>query len=97
MILSNEPGYYLDGSYGIRIENLVYVAKDSISTKDREFFCFKNLTLFPYENKLIDWDLINDQEMKLIKSYYDQIWQEIGPRLDDERKAWLKSKLNGPF
>ncbi len=93
MILSNEPGYYLDGAYGIRIENLVYVSKDPVSTDTREFFGFKNLTLFPYENKLIDWSLIDLHEKALIQKYYDQIWKDVSPRLDDERKTWLKSKL----
>jgi len=89
MILSNEPGYYVDGKYGIRIENLLHVVRI-----DDEYLGFEDLTLVPYYNKLINFSLINDSEMRLISAYYDRIKQNIMPQLKGDAKNWLEDNLN---
>jgi Xaa-Pro aminopeptidase len=65
MVLSNEPGLYFEGEYGIRIENLVLVKK----SKHDGFLEFKNLTLIPYEKKLIDYNMLNKAEINYIRKY----------------------------
>ncbi|MFI4983921.1 MAG: M24 family metallopeptidase, partial [Rickettsiales bacterium] len=65
MILSNEPGYYQEGKYGIRIENLVRVIK----SKTKGFLEFQTLTQVPYDHKLIDKKLLTKEELKFIRAY----------------------------
>jgi Xaa-Pro aminopeptidase len=69
MIVSNEPGYYIPGHYGIRIENLCFVTK----SRHEGFVEFENLTLMPFEPKLIDKDLLTTEEREYIKQYYREI------------------------
>ncbi|MGV2333199.1 MAG UNVERIFIED_CONTAM: aminopeptidase P family protein [Planctomycetaceae bacterium] len=88
MILSNEPGFYKEGEYGIRIENLIYVK--SIS---KNFLGFEQLTLVPYCHKLIDLALLDYKEMEYIKSYYSLIRDKIKPLLTDKAKRWLDAEL----
>lgn len=88
MILSNEPGYYKEGSFGIRIENLIYVKEI-----EDGLLGFENLTLMPYCNNLIDFTILNDLEIELISSYYDTIKEIILPLIDGDAKAWLEREL----
>ena len=69
MIISNEPGYYKNGEYGIRIENLVYVTK----SKYNGFLKFENLTMVEYCNKLIDFDMLNEDEKEYLDKYHKQV------------------------
>lgn len=64
MILSNEPGYYLEGQYGIRIESLVYIKEDL-----KDWYEFETLTLVPLDEKLIDWNLLDEEEKHWVESY----------------------------
>ena len=65
MVLSNEPGLYFEGEYGIRLENLVLVKK----SKHKGFLQFENLTLVPFEKKLINYKMLNKTEINFIKNY----------------------------
>ena len=85
MILSNEPGYYKKGKFGIRIENLVYVKK--IGRK----LAFENLTLAPIEKELINFNLLTKQEKKYLFNYHLKVYSKISPFLNKNEKKWLAS------
>lgn len=86
MVLSNEPGYYRDGEYGIRIENLVYVTVD----KDRPgFYKFENLTLCPIDTRLIDVTLLTTGERLYINQYHARVRNAIGSKVKGKTKLWL--------
>ncbi len=83
MILSNEPGYYKENKYGIRIENLVYV-----SEINKKLF-FKNLTLAPIEKDLINFKLLTDKEKNYLFNYHLEVYSKISPFLNRKEKKWL--------
>ncbi len=85
MILSNEPGYYKKDSFGIRIENLVYVSK----IKNNLFF--ENLTLAPIEKELINFNLLSTLEKKYLFKYHLTVYSNISPYLNAKEKRWLAS------
>ena len=85
MILSNEPGYYKKGKFGIRIENLIYVKK----VKNKIFF--ENLTLAPIENDLINFDLLNTLEKDYLFKYHLNVYSSISKYLNTKEKKWLAS------
>lgn len=89
MILSNEPGYYEEGEYGIRIENLLYI-KDL----GDNMLAFEDLTLLPYCHALIDFTILNDSEMQYIRDYYVKIESIILPLLEGRAKVWLQEELD---
>jgi Xaa-Pro aminopeptidase len=84
MILSNEPGFYKDGEYGIRIENLMLVAKF-----DEKFLQFRTLTLAPIDSSLVDFKMLTYPEKKWLKNYHAEILQKFGDKLDKEESAWV--------
>ena len=88
MITSNEPGYYKDGGYGIRIENLILVTESEIG--DGKFLEFETLTLCPIDRRLIDGKLLTDAERDWLNAYHKRVWREIGPLVSGAVKAWLK-------
>ncbi len=91
MIISNEPGFYREGKYGIRIENLVTVIQ-SKTTESGEFLKFETLTLCPYERELIDTSLLTGEQLKWINEYHKRVYTLLSPRLDNEEKDWLRKK-----
>ena len=92
MIVSNEPGYYKTGAYGIRIENLQYVTPPSpIAGGEREMMGFETLTLAPLHRDLIDPDLLSKAEIDYIDTYHARVWMEISTRVDGDVKKWLKT------
>ncbi len=92
MILSNEPGYYKAGEYGIRIENLVLVEPRDIPGGDRPMLGFETLTLAPIERTLIDPALMTEGERSWLDAYHAGVAAAIGPGLDDGDRAWLQAK-----
>ena len=91
MIVSNEPGYYKTGSYGIRIENLqVVTAASNVDGGERPMLGFETLTLAPIDRKLIDVSLLTDEECAQIDAYHARVLKEIGPQLDASAAAWLE-------
>ena len=86
-VLSNEPGYYKEGSYGIRIENLIYVNK----MKKKIFF--KNLTMVPIEKDLINYKLLNKMEKNYLLNYNLEIYEKLQKYLNYEEKFWLLSQF----
>ncbi|MFZ5434699.1 MAG: aminopeptidase P family protein [Calditrichota bacterium] len=90
MICSNEPGYYKAGEYGIRTENLVYVAKNpELSRNGKDFFKFETLTLCPIETKLIEPSLLTSQEIRYLNSYHATVRKALTRFLNKKEAAWL--------
>ncbi|WP_253302000.1 aminopeptidase P family protein [Wolbachia endosymbiont of Psylliodes chrysocephala] len=83
MILSNEPGYYITGEYGIRIENLMYVDR-----QENSFLHFKQLTFIPYDRRLIDVQMLTKDEVEWINSYHQFVYENLENSIKD--KEWLK-------
>lgn len=92
MILSNEPGYYREGHWGIRIETLqVVTAPEAIAGGERPMHGFEQLTLAPLDRKLIDVDLLTVDERAYVDAYHAEVWTKVGPLMDGEAKAWLEA------
>ncbi len=91
MIVSNEPGYYKNGAYGIRIENLVLVVEtEAVEGEERPMLGFETLTLAPLERRLIDRDLLNAEEIAWVDAYHARVLAEIGPSLDEGERTFLE-------
>lgn len=90
MILSNEPGYYREGHYGIRIENLVLVSEAAdIAGGDRPMMGFENLTLAPYDRRLIDITLLTSEEIEWVDRYHLDVAERLMDLLDEATRSWL--------
>ena len=87
MILSNEPGYYKKGSYGIRIENLVYVKKD------KKKIYFENLTLAPIEKDLINFNLLTKSEKDYLFKYHLDVYSKLSKYLSPNERKWLATYI----
>ncbi len=91
MILSNEPGYYREGHYGIRLENLVLVTPpEKIEGGTREMMGFETLTLVPFDRRLIDPKQLLPWELDWLNAYHAQVRREIEPLLLSDDRAWLR-------
>ncbi|MFL5225956.1 MAG: aminopeptidase P family protein [Microvirga sp.] len=89
MILSNEPGYYKTGQYGIRIENLVLVARREIAGAEREMMGFETLTFAPIDRALIEATLLTADEREWLDAYHARVREVLTPELDEATRAWL--------
>jgi len=98
MILSNEPGYYRPGSFGIRIENLVHVLPAAaIEGGDMDMLGFATLTFCPIDRRLVVPALLTDEELAWLNAYHAETREKIAPLLsDDAAKAWLE-KATAPI
>lgn len=91
MIVSNEPGYYRDGEFGIRCENLCVVQPVDDPSQEVPMLGFEALTLVPFDRRLIDVDLLSDLELDWINRYHQRVLSEIGPLVEGEAKDWLNA------
>jgi Xaa-Pro aminopeptidase len=91
MLQSNEPGFYNPGKYGIRLENLILVIPH-IETEYGIFLQFETLTLFPFDIKLIDLDILTDEEKGWLNRYHKKVFQNLSPKLTKEENQWLLEK-----
>ncbi|RLD32160.1 MAG: aminopeptidase P family protein, partial [Bacteroidetes bacterium] len=91
MIISNEPGIYLENKYGIRIENLILAVKSDIGNSE-DFLKFETLTLCPLELDLIDFSLLTDIQKDWVNNYHDKVYNILAPLLDESERVWLKDK-----
>ncbi|WP_141699539.1 aminopeptidase family protein P, partial [Candidatus Marithrix sp. Canyon 246] len=91
MIISNEPGYYKAGAYGIRIENLILVTEaEAIEGGEQPMMGFETLTLAPIDRNLIEVSLLNEKEIAWINNYHARVYEKIAPTLKDEEECqWL--------
>ena len=92
MILSNEPGYYKTGAYGIRIENLLLVEPRTIAGAEGDFFGFEVLTLCPIERRLVDLALLDVEERAWWNAYHAQVLAVVGPQLVGADRDWLEQQ-----
>jgi Xaa-Pro aminopeptidase len=91
MLTSNEPGFYKNGSHGIRIENLMLcVEKDKTDYGD--FLAFEALSLFPIDLHLIDKALLSPEEIDWLNAYHERVLAALSPYLDAEEKQWMVEK-----
>lgn len=90
MILSDEPGYYKAGEYGIRIENLVLVAPHAMAGAEKEMLSFEPLTLAPIDLALVDTALLDGGEKAWLNAYHARVLGEIGPLVDAGTQEWLE-------
>ncbi len=90
MIVSNEPGYYKTGAFGIRIENLVAVRLEIERAENgKAWYGFETLTRAPIDRALIEPALLNPEEIDWLNAYHAQVQADIAPRLDDDTRDWL--------
>jgi Xaa-Pro aminopeptidase len=87
MIMSNEPGVYIEGSFGVRIENMV-VFKDD----EEGFIVNEPLTCVPYEREAIKKELLTDEQLRYVNEYHKWVRETLTPLLDDETAAWLAAE-----
>jgi Xaa-Pro aminopeptidase len=90
MILSNEPGYYKTGEYGIRIENLVLVVPREIEGAEKEMLGFETLTFAPIDRRLIDVQMLEAEELVWLNCYHAHVLAKIGPGLSGADLEWLE-------
>jgi Xaa-Pro aminopeptidase len=90
MIISNEPGYYKTGEYGIRIENLVLVIDVEIPGAEKEMLGFETLTFAPIDRRLIKKEMLSPQEIDWLNGYHRQVVEKIGPKLSGSDLKWLE-------
>ena len=83
MILSNEPGYYLNNDYGIRIENLIYIDVQQNKLK------FKNLTFAPIDLDMVNFKLLNNKEKKYLFDYHLNVYSTLSNFLNETERKWL--------
>lgn len=88
MLTSNEPGYYLEGEFGMRIENLILTKKSDFSG----FLEFETVTLYPFDHNLIQKSLLTREEINWINDYHKTVYAGVAPYLKGDLKAWFKLK-----
>jgi Xaa-Pro aminopeptidase len=93
MILSNEPGLYRAGEYGIRIENLIHVIPAK-KTEFGQFLQFETLTLCPMDKNLIDIGLLTEQELNWLNNYHLHVYDMLSKKLDADEREWLSVKCS---
>ncbi|MSP04993.1 MAG: aminopeptidase P family protein [Acetobacteraceae bacterium] len=89
MILSNEPGFYLPGQYGVRLENLLLAQPAELPNTAKPFLAFETLTLAPFDRHLLDRALLSPADIIWLDAYHARVLQEIGPLVDPATKTWL--------
>ncbi len=89
MILSNEPGYYKAGEYGIRIENLVLVERRDIADAEGDFYGFETLTFAPIARDLVEVALLSAEDLDWLNAYHAQVQALLAPQLEGEDASWL--------
>lgn len=89
MIVTNEPGIYIEGKYGIRTENMMLVVEDEL-TDSGQFMRFEPITYCPIDIDGIDVSLLNEEEREWLNSYHSRVYKKLSPYLNDEEKNWLR-------
>lgn len=90
MMTTIEPGYYQEGSHGIRIENIVVTQKEE-ETQWGEFYSFEALTLVPIDKKPIIKELMTEREINYLNAYHQNVYEKLSPFLNEDEKAWLET------
>lgn len=92
MTVTDEPGYYEDGNFGIRLENVLVIkeANTKFNFGDKGYLEFEHITWAPYQRKLIDLNLLTPEEVKWVNSYHSKCCELLAPYMDESEMAWLK-------
>lgn len=96
MILSNEPGFYEPGAYGIRLENMILVKKATVKNEMSPLLAFETLTLSPFARNLIEPKMLTQEEKEWLNTYHKNVWMTLTPLLPEEEALWLE-KACAPF
>lgn len=88
MITSDEPGVYIEGSHGIRTENLVLCVEDE-KNEYGQFLRFEYLTYVPIDLEVIDREIMTERDVELLNRYHEQVYEKISPYLDEDERVWL--------
>lgn len=91
MILSDEPGYYLPGAYGVRLENLILVQPADFPGALKKFLCFETLTLVPFDRALIEPAMLSPDALAWLNAYHARVEAALSPHLEADAKAWLRA------
>ncbi len=89
MVSSNEPGLYFENEFGIRLENEI-LAKKHMKNEYGQFMKFETLTLAPFDNESVEFEMLSDKEKEWLKLYHEKVYEIIGPHLLEDEKKWLK-------
>jgi Xaa-Pro aminopeptidase len=89
MILSTEPGFYLPGGYGVRLENLLLVQPAELPGASKPFLRFETLTLAPFDRRLLNPALMTEPERNWLDTYHARVLEAVAPALGDTERAWL--------
>jgi Xaa-Pro aminopeptidase len=92
MILSNEPGYYKTGEYGIRIENLVLVVPVAVEGAEKKTLGFESLTFAPIDRALIAAEMLTEEERRWLDAYHARVVEVVGPQLEGAEREWLEAQ-----
>ena len=88
MILSDEPAVYVDGSYGIRTENVIQVVPFT-ETGYNSFYKFDTLTLVPIDTRAVDWNLLTPHQAQWLESYNKKVYESLKGLLSEQERQWL--------
>jgi Xaa-Pro aminopeptidase len=89
MVLSNEPGFYLAGGYGIRLENLLLTQPAELPDAAKPFLRFETLTWAPFDRRLLDAEMMTTAERAWIDAYHAHVLAKVRPSLEPETRDWL--------
>lgn len=95
MVVSNEPGYYEDGKFGIRIENLVEVVEKETEFNfgEKEYLGFRRLTLVPIDRSMVELELLTTDEIKWLDNYHKEVWERLSPLIEPGKCLnWLREQ-----
>ncbi len=93
VVVSNEPGVYIEGSFGVRLENLLLTVPDK--PIDGHPMCrFEALTLVPFDSSAVDLSMMSEKEISFLKGYHHLIWETVSPHLDESDRMWLKEYID---
>jgi Xaa-Pro aminopeptidase len=92
MVVSNEPGYYEEGKFGIRIENLIFV-KQVGEVDGKKLLGFENLTFVPIDIRLLDHSIMTHKEKDWLNAYHVEVLEKVGPHVEGEVLEWLEKSV----
>ncbi len=89
MVISDEPGVYVEGSFGVRTENILLVTGHETQSEG-SFYSFESLTKVPIDDAAVDMSLLSDRQKEYYKAYQQDVYDALSPMLDEEERSWLK-------
>lgn len=95
MITSDEPGIYLEGKFGVRLENLLVCAARQTNSYGT-FLGFEPLTMVPFDRDAILWDTLSEKELRWLAAYHQKVYESLAPHLSEEERQWLRETTEIP-